>query len=180
MSQPLSRNSTAIKSIRAGFEGGAPCAPRSSRTLLIPPPKNCFHVRFITVRAVSGFFALRIQSARSRRVSLSFFGRPNVPRKPGVAGATISPVSSRKLPRGRMRTVRGDLFCTVTRQRGSICSMRPRSARATATSSRRAAISGALATNASSSCLTCSGVRLPASIAAMDATARSLLVMVRM
>ena len=55
MSQPLSMNSQASQSSSAGFTGGSPWAPRSSSTLLKPVPKNCFHSRFITVRAVSGF-----------------------------------------------------------------------------------------------------------------------------
>ena len=103
-------------------------------------PKNCRHNRFITTRAVSGFSFETSQSARSSRVA----GRPGFfTRKAGSAGDTFSPVSMRKFPRGRIRTVRGWSLRSVTRQRGSFASKSDFAWVAAARRERRSASSGA-------------------------------------
>ena len=83
----------------------------------MPVPKNRYQNRFAKTRAVSpppppGLVSTS-QLARSRRVAR----RPAVssdPRTSGMAGVTISPLSSSQLPRGRTRVVRGSSNATVT------------------------------------------------------------------
>ena len=67
--QPESMNSQASWSSSFKFTGASPWVPRSSRTLLSPVPKKCFHRRFIVTRAVSGFSFETSQAARSSRLS---------------------------------------------------------------------------------------------------------------
>src|SRR5690606_13796529 len=62
MSQPFSAKSTASQSNSFGWEGRAPCIPKSSEVLTIPLPKNSCHILFTNTRAVSGFFESNIHS----------------------------------------------------------------------------------------------------------------------
>ena len=122
-SQPESMNSQASQSSSAGFGGGSPWAPRSSSTLLRPRPKNCFHSRFITVRAVSGFSRDTSQRARSSRFN------SRSPRTRAAAGNGAARASS--LRRSRPSSCRGG-GCGP-----SACSARSRSPGIWATCRRR-------------------------------------------
>lgn len=106
-----SRNSEASESSSSGCVGHSPCEPRSSSTFDNPVPKYCRQVRLTNTRGVSGLSFDTSQFARSRRVALPS-GASAFPKTTGIAGVTISPASSRKLPRrsilvslGRVRSV---------------------------------------------------------------------------
>ena len=142
-------NSHASQSSRSWFLGGSPWAPKSSSDFAMPPPKNCFHKRFIVTRAVNGLSLETSHSARSRRVrrGLSNFVQDAL-RYPAKAGWTASPLSSRKFPRGKIRTVRAFSSATETRQCGNAVSKSVLAFRAISNCFRNSANSEAVFLNA--------------------------------
>ena len=109
-SHPLSRNSTASQSMSSGFDGGSPCAPKSSLVRTMPVPNSCCQNRLTATRAVSGFESAMSQLARSRRLiepdAVVIDGR-----KPGVAAGTLSRRWS-YIPRKRMCASAGLSSCS--------------------------------------------------------------------
>ena len=108
-SQPLSRNSAASQSSSSGCDrplalGAEVVDDRALR----PVPKNCFQSRLTNTRAVSGFSGETSQRARSSRVSRCSRLLAGLRQElRGTRAATIAPVSSCQLPRGRTRVISG-------------------------------------------------------------------------
>ena len=116
-SQPLSMNSIASQSSKAGCVAGEPCESKSSNGMARPRPWNIAHKRFTITRAVSGLSRAIIQFAKFIREARPSEALPNL-RYSGTAGCTISPVSSSQLPRGNTRTMRGLAMETETSEVG--------------------------------------------------------------